>query len=262
MSLESPRLMIVVPTLGERLQFLSEALASCDPLTSRGIARVVVIVPLGAQDARELARSSGASVVDDLGTGMADAINSALATRAGEDYYVWIGDDDRLVAENVGALINALDQQPSVVLGYGRCRYINTRGLAIGTTRPGLLAQFFLSWGPNLIPHPGTIIRLDGLARIGGFTLGLSFALDLDAFLRLRKVGRFMAFPLVTAEFRWHPDSLTVSRRHASSVEAMAVKRSHLPTWARPLSPLWHWPVAWASMIASEIVSARAQRLP
>jgi hypothetical protein len=42
----------------------------------------------------------------------------------------------------------------------------------------------------------------------------------------------------------------------------MAIKRSHLPTWVRPLSALWHWPVAWASMIASEMVSARARRLP
>jgi hypothetical protein len=81
-------------------------------------------------------------------------------------------------------------------------------------------------------------------------------------FLKLRGRGTFVSRPVVSAQFRWHPESLTVADRHASSVEAMAIKRSHLPTWVRPLSALWHWPVAWVSMIASEIVSARARRLP
>ena len=96
--------------------------------------------------------------------------------------------------------------------------------------------------------------------RAGGFTPGYSYALDLDLFLRLRKLGSFLPIPAVTARFRWHPDSLTVADRQASSREAMAIKKSYLPAWLRWASPLWHWPVAWASALAAQLLSARVKK--
>jgi hypothetical protein len=55
-----------------------------------------------------------------------------------------------------------------------------------------------------------------------------------------------------------HPDSLTVANRRASSLEAEAVKRSHLPGALRPVSYLWSYPVRWASALAAKRVNAAA----
>jgi GT2 family glycosyltransferase len=257
-----PKLLVVLPTLGTRLDLLAEALDSCVDVAQSVPLTVVVIVPKDASKARQLAKNAGARIIDDPGTGMSAAVNAGLASATSERYYVWVGDDDRLVARGIAGLVYELEKDDNAVVAHGQCHYITHSGSVIGTSGAGALARFLLPWGPNLIPHPGTIVRISALRSIGFFDPALNYALDLDVFLKLRGRGTFVSRPVVSAQFRWHPESLTVADRHASSVEAMAIKRSHLPTWVRPLSPLWHWPVAWASMIASEMVSARARRLP
>jgi hypothetical protein len=89
----------------------------------------------------------------------------------------------------------------------------------------------------------------------------LSYALDLDVFLKLRQHGRFLSVPVVASQFRWHADSLTVADRQASGAEAMVVKRRHLPPLLRPVSGLWNWPVAWAAQVAARLVGHRMKRL-
>lgn len=255
------KLLVVLPTLGERLDLLGTALESCKPAGELVPLRVVVVAPKGATKARALATKAGASIVDDPGTGMAAAVNAGLRSAASESYYVWLGDDDRLVATGLSALVTELDSDETAVVAYGHCDYITSAGEIIGTSRAGRLAELLLSWGPNLIPHPGTVVRISALQRVGLFDETLGYALDLDVFLGLRSVGRFIHRPVVSAQFRWHPESLTVADRHASSTEAMRIKRKHLPVWARPFSGLWLWPVAWASALASALVNARARTL-
>jgi len=256
-----PKLLVVLPTLGTRLDLLAEALEACVEAGKSVPLTLTVIVPKGAAKARALARKAGARIIDDPGTGMATAVNAGLACATSERYYVWVGGDDLLVASGISALVDELEKDDIAVVAHWQCDYITHSGSVIGTSGAGALARFVLPWGPNLIPHPGTIIRLSALRSIGFFDPALNYALDLDVFLKLRGMGTFVSRPVVSAQFRWHPESLTVADRRSSSREAMAIKRRHLPAWARPLSPLWHWPVAWASMIASEIVSARARRL-
>ena len=113
-----------------------------------------------------------------------------------------------------------------------------------------------LAW--DLIPHPGTMIRLDDLQAIGGFDESLKYTMDLDAFLKLRGHGRFIWTRRAVSAFRWHPDSLTVANRLNSSLESEAVKTRHLPAVLRPISPLWNYPVRWASSFAARRVSAQS----
>jgi GT2 family glycosyltransferase len=188
---------------------------------------------------------------------MAEAINAALKAGGDHPYYVWLGDDDFLVGEGISRAVAALEDDSLAVVAYGHCDYMDAEGNSLALNRAGKLARFLLPWGPNLIPHPGTVIRRDAIVRAGGFTPGYSYALDLDLFLRLRKLGSFLPIPAVTARFRWHPDSLTVADRQSSSREAMAIKKSYLPAWLRWVSPLWHWPVAWASAFVAERLNAR-----
>ena len=252
--------MVVLPTLGKRLMHLGLALESCSTLAQSICLTLCVVAPAAAIDARKLAADHGAQLVDDPGTGMADAVNAALMTRSSEKYYVWLGDDDILVPSGIARLLAALDADETAVVAHGRCEYIDTEGTTVAVNRAGKLAQFLLAWGPNLIPHPGTVVSMDALEKVGGFSSRLSYALDLDLFLKLRKVGGFVAVPAVASRFRWHPESLTVADRRASSREAMSVKARHLPGWLRWMSPLWHWPIAWLSALAAQRVDTLASR--
>ena len=257
----SSAVLVVLPTLGERLEFLETALRSCEELGQVVPTTVAMVVPINALEARALGAHYGVTVIDDPGSGMADAINAGLGARSSQDFYVWVGDDDELVAPGIAALVKALESTPSAVVAYGQCDYIDEAGSVIGRSSAGPLATALLSWGPNLIPHPGTIVRLDALAAVGGFDSGFSYALDLDVFLKLRELGDFISVPSVSARFRWHTASATVADRSASAREAIVVKNRYLPLWLRAVSWVWNYPVAWASQVGAWLVTFRANKL-
>lgn len=253
-------LLVVLPTLGERLDTLRQSLESVDSQRSQIALTLVVVAPPAASEARQLALTFGAMIIDDPKQGISSAINCGLSARTTEQYYAWVGDDDLFRPGGLARLKAMLDDDPRAVVAYGGCDYIDSEGRTVAVSNAGRLAMFLLSWGPDLIPNPSAMIRLDALERIGGFDPELRFAMDLDAFLKLRKQGQFRWTRTSVSAFRWHPDSLTVANRLSSSREAESVKRRHLPTWLRPLSGLWHYPIRWASMVAANRVNSRARK--
>ncbi|MEO7018200.1 MAG: glycosyltransferase [Leifsonia sp.] len=254
-----PEILVVLPTLGDRIGTLRETLDSVDAQRADVDLTLVVIAPPSAIEARALAAEHGALVVDDPKTGISAAINRGIAARDGESYYAWIGDDDMFRPGGLARLKHLLDNDEHAVLAYGGCEYIDPSGTVLATSNAGWLAKLLLAWGPDLIPHPGTMIRLDALDAVGGFDEELKYAMDLDAFLALRRHGRFLWTRVPVSAFRWHPDSLTVANRRASSLESESVKRRHLPAALRPLSPLWNHPIRWASAYAAGRVNAQAR---
>lgn len=254
-------ILVVLPTLGERLDFLAQTLDSVVAQRESVRLTLVVVSPPTATAARELALTYGAVLVDDPKAGISAAINRGIEARNGEQYYAWIGDDDLYLPGGLALLLNRLEADPDAVVAFGACEYIDPQGRVLWTSAAGRLATFVLPWGPDLIPNPSAMIRLDALEAIGGFDEHLKFALDLEAFLALRRHGRFLSTREAVAAFRWHPDSLTVSDRLGSSRESEMVKRRHLPAVLRPISRLWDVPVRWASSLAASRVTARARRV-
>jgi GT2 family glycosyltransferase len=257
----NPEVLVVLPTLGDRLVTLRETLQSVDAQRKDIDLTLVVVAPADATEARRLATTYGAVIVDDPREGISEAINRGIAVRTTETFYAWIGDDDLYRPHGLATVTDLLRQQPAAVVAFGGCDYIDSEGRAVATSNAGRLALFLLPWGPDLIPHPGAVIRLDALEAIGFFDRDLRFAMDLDAFLALRAHGTFVWTRQTVSAFRWHPDSLTVANRERSSAEAESVKRLHLPAALRPLSPLWHIPIRWASAAAARQLNARAKRL-
>ncbi len=253
--------LVVLPTLGDRLATLEETLESIDLQRGDVDLHLVVVMPDEATEARRLAERFGARVVVDPRQGISSAINAGIAAATDETYYAWMGDDDLFRPGALGTLRGLLEADPSAVVAYGACDYIDPYGRVIGTSKAGRAAQWLLAWGPNLIPHPGSLIRLQAMREVGLFEPSYRYAMDLDMFLRLRGTGRFVATRGVVSAFRWHPDSLTVANRRASSAESEAIKRKHLPALLRPLSPAWAVPVRWAAHLAAVQVSRRARRL-
>ena len=259
--MESPvaDILVVLPTLGDRLESLAETLASVDEQRSNVRLRLVVIAPESAVAARALARQHGATIVDDPGTGISEAINLGIDARAGEVFYAWIGDDDLFRPSGLATLQGLLDDDAGAVVAYGGCDYIDAQGNILGRSRAGKIAQIILPWGPDLIPHPGSMIRLDDLMAVNRFDISLKYAMDLDLFLRLRVRGRFVFTRNPVSAFRWHPDSLTVASRQKSSAESEAVKARYVRPWLQPVSFFWVLPVRWASSLAARSVSKRAR---
>lgn len=255
------RVLVVLPTLGDRIETLREAIASVELQRQDCSIGLVVVAPERAVEARAIASSAGATIVDDPGEGLAGAMNAGIGSASDEEFYVGLGDDDLLRPGGVKTLLALADGDPQAVVYYGACDYIDSEGRVIGVNRAGRAASMILAWGPNLVPHPGSLIRLLSLKAVGGFDVRRPYTMDLDAFLKLKRLGRFIATKEPVSAFRWHSDSLTVAGRGESAREALGVKRAHLPAWARPLSILWLRPVSWATENAGRLVNRRAAKI-
>ncbi|MEP6665643.1 MAG: glycosyltransferase [Nocardioidaceae bacterium] len=255
------KILVVLPTLGDRLSTLEETLESIDEQRAQVNLQLVVILPASATEARKLAASQGACLVDDPRKGISHAINLGVETATDEQYYAWIGDDDLFRVGGLHTLRTLMEESPANVVAFGGCDYIDPAGRTIVTNRAGKSAQWLQPWGPNLIPHPGSIIRIADMREVGLFDTDLKYAMDLDMFLKLRHRGTFVATKSVVAAFRWHPESVTVGNRRASSRESEQIKLRYLPTGLRPVSPLWSVPVRIAAAYAARSISKRAASL-
>lgn len=252
----SSRVLVVLPTLGDRVKQLESALESVDRQRSDVQLTLVVVVPSSARKARSLARKYGATVVDDPSNGMSAAINAGIAARSDEEFYIWLGDDDLYRPGGLRSLVQALDAHPRAAVAYGACDYVDNDDV-LWTSRAGVWARRMVGLGPNLIPHPAALIRLDAIDAVGAYDESLEMVMDLDLFLRLKRVGELVSVPLVVSAFGWHPNSLTVNNRRKSADEARMVKRRYLSRWALVFEPLWEYPVQWASALAARRLSRR-----
>ena len=258
MRMPAPEILVVLPTLGDRLDTLRESIESVNAQRSTTSLTLAVVAPRRATEARAMAASLGALVVDDPAEGISAAINQGLAARTTEQYYAWVGDDDLF--------------RPR---GLARCRTFWTRARSRARVRrvrlhrcggphdhreqrrPPCDLPAAVGSGPDPPSrHHGAPGRSRGDRRVRP---SLKYAMDLDAFLKLRAHGRFAWTRASVSAFRWHADSLTVANRRPSSLESESVKRRHLPRALRPVSALWTYPIRWASAVAASGVNARAR---
>jgi len=261
----SPRIRLVVPTLGERSTYLAETLRS---IHNQGVpCDLVIVSPDSAPEARAQAADAGARWVSDPGS-LPGAINAGIGAvdplglpHSKIDYVTWLGDDDLLTPGSLTRTVEALDADPGAVLAFGECQYIDAAGHPLWISRAGPWATRVLSWGPQLIPQPGMLVRRTAWDAVGGLDEGLRFAFDFDLLLKLQSEGTFISIPHMVSRFRWHPASLTVSDRTTNLVESQEVKRRYLTPRQNRWKWVWERPVRIATRTAAREVERRARRI-
>ena len=253
-----PRVLIVVPTLGQRLDYLGKCLES---IASQGVDVEIALVAPVTPEITALAERFGASVTADPGS-LTKAINAGISARlAGHEFVNWLGDDDLLTPGSLKLTIAALDANSSAVVSYGACRYIDADDHELWVSKAGPWASRILSWGPDLIPQPGMLVRSDAWRTVGGVDESYRFAFDLELLLKLKRLGTLIDVGEVVSCFRWHADSLTVGDRTTNIAESERAKRASLGPVARKLCWTWEGPVRVATRFAANEVSRRARKL-
>ncbi len=254
-----PQVLIVLPTLGKRISFLRQTLESISRQQT-GLYDLVFIYPLNNNEVSKLAKQYGAASVADPG-GLSAAINAGIATAKPHHKYIsWIGDDDLLTESSLTLAVQALNKNPHAPVAFGNCEYINDNNKILFVSKAGRIAPWLMTWGPNLLPCPGSLFRKSSLLSVGGFDESNKYSMDLDMFLRLKKLGKFIYINQILAAFRWHPDSLSVASRDAATKEAEIVKTRYINPILRPFSPLWYYPVRIFSKFAAQRLNKKASR--
>ncbi|HSW85283.1 MAG TPA: glycosyltransferase [Candidatus Saccharimonadales bacterium] len=253
------RVLVLMPTLGKRNDLLRQTLKSIagqKPIA----ADVVMVFPQKDTATQALSKEFGAMTVDDPGAGLSSAVNAALtAAKPWHEYITWLGDDDLLTSNSLVTSVKALDSNKNAVVAFGYCHYINLDGQVIFTSRAGRFAPWLMTWGPDLVPMPGLLMRRKALDKVGKFDINNKWSMDLDILLRLRKTGKFINTKTTLACFRWHETSQTVSNRPKVLQESEIVKRKYLPKYSKVMSPLWERPVRIATNLAVNRVNKLAR---
>jgi GT2 family glycosyltransferase len=219
--------LVVVPTLGQRPDLLRGCLRS---LTGQSAApRVVVVAAHDVEVVKQCASGLDVEVLEQRSSGLSEAINEGWQ-RAGStaDAWTWLGDDDQLLPGATARTAAVLAARPDAVMVYGRCRYVDEAGRLLWTARPGRLAAAIAAYGPNLVPQPGSLLRASAVRSAGGLDASLRYAMDIDLFLRLKRLGRLVYVPYELALFRWHATSTTVANQDASQRELRMVQDRQL----------------------------------
>ena len=250
--------LLVVPTLGRRPEFLRQTLESI--WAQEVPADIVMVAPMEAAGIRETAAEFHARLLPDPG-GLPQAINLGVREGlAGHRFVNWLNDDDLLEPGSLAATTSALAARPSAVVAYGACRYIDADGRELWLSKAGRWAPRILGWGPDLIPQPGMLVRADAWMSVNGLDTSYRLAFDLDLLLRLRARGPLIDCGAVVSSFRWHGDSLTVDDRSTNIAESERAKRAALSPRARSMAWLWEGPVRAATRLAANEVQRRAGR--
>lgn len=253
------RVLLVVATLGQRPEYLTETLTS---IRFQGApADIVIVAPVSAPGIEETARQFGARLIPDPGS-LTKAINLGINSRLPQHEYVnWLNDDDLLTPGSLTLTTKLLDSHPRATVVYGACQYIDSAGRDLWVSKAGPWAERILTFGPDLIPQPGMLIRAHAWGEVGGLNETYELAFDLDLLLRLRRVGPFVHTSDIVSAFRWHADSLTVDDRAKNIAESERAKRDSLSPTAKKLAWIWEPPIRFLTHRAAHEVQRRARRL-
>jgi GT2 family glycosyltransferase len=249
-----PAVGVVVPTIGERPQYLETTLKS---IREAGECFIVLVGRKGF-DASSYQKAGLVDLyIDEVEASVPNKINQGFrALPENIEYITWIGDDDLLSTGAVGVAVQALEKPEKPVLVYGHCQYIDSDGNDVLVKRSGSWAVPLLRFGPQLIPQPSAFFRRDAFEKVGGLLDKFQFAFDFDLFLKLTNLGKAVFIDQILSSHRWHATSLTYSRRWESVTEASKVRVSNMTAILRPVSFLWEYPVRAVTYLAGAILSS------
>ena len=221
---------LVVPTMGNRIDWLGRCLESIE--NQRVSVELVVVAADDSPSVSEVCSQYNCKLLFQPAHGLSAAVNfgwSHLIDSCG--LLGWLGDDDYLLPGSLSAVVAAFEQNPSVAGVYGNVRYVSASDESLFTARPGRLGAAYSRVGKDLIPQPGSMLSKDFLAQSGFLDEGLSYAMDLDVFLRAMHFGGLAYVDRTLACFRLHETSIT--GLNTDSEESNRVRERYLSAGLR-----------------------------
>jgi GT2 family glycosyltransferase len=224
---------IVIPTLGRRVDMLLDCLASVMAQTLP--VRTTVLAGDNVAAIREqCADRPRVTVVAQVEPGLSRGINEAwLHDGWSSEYTGWLGDDDAIPPTSVERAVARLARNPSASMVHGTCLVIDGAGHPVRVARNGRAAAALVGYGRNLIAQPGSLFRTAAVRKVGGLDESLALAMDVDLYLRLKRVGPILSTREQLGVFREHVAGLSTAQRDAAEAEVRAARAALAPSATR-----------------------------
>jgi len=142
--------------------------------------------------------------------GQADAINKGFALATGE-ILAWLNSDDTYAPDALWTAGDFLTKHPAVGMVYSDCRIVDEDGAEISTWQSKEFSFAAELCFPNLIPQPTVFFRRTVMNEAGFLNTRLHYAFDYEFWLRIGLLFNIKRIRGISANFRSHSRSKTVS---------------------------------------------------
>ena len=247
---------ITVATLGQR-ESLKNTLKSISNQKIVGLEVKIVVPVLKIQEIDSLAKEielTNYEIIQDQNRGLSAAINQGFDAKGDFDFFCWINDDDELTEGSLFRSLKLIQSDLNVLAVFGNLGYIlNKKGKVI-THRVSKLSFRLTKIGPNVITQPGSLIRRTAINNETLLNENYKYAMDLDLWLRILKVGEIGIVNETQALMNWHDDSITVSNRKKASIEAFNIRYKNSGSlFIKLLVVLFYLPTRFLSSLLTKI---------
>jgi GT2 family glycosyltransferase len=229
-----PKVGIVIPSLGQHIDFLNRAVNSV--LEQQMNVHILLVFPKSSTDLVSYCAKNKLEYIFDTGIGFMSAYNLAIMhlEDLGIEIFGTIGDDDELLQSSISSMLPRFDD-PNVVATVGHCWYINADGKTIFHNKSRTWLLPYMHFLPDVLPAPGALYRLSAWKEVGGFDTRYKFASDYDFWLKIRGTGLVKRVEAPMSLFRWHSGGLTGKNRKAAREETKIIRRKHTKMLFWPL---------------------------
>jgi GT2 family glycosyltransferase len=230
------RFTIVSPVLNG-MPWLPEAMSSVAAQRRDGVVDLEHLVldggsSDGSREWLEAHPEPGRSLIFEKDGGQTAALRSGFDRATGE-LFGWLNSDDVLEPDALAIVQDVFATQPDVVMVSGVSLFIDSDGKVFGAMATPPVPTYAALVRTRLNPpQPSTFFRADAYRRVGGLDAGLNLAMDLDLWLKLAQVGRYVVLPdRVLARYRVHSRAKSERLATASAREDLKVRRRNGMRW-------------------------------
>jgi hypothetical protein len=227
MNESEPHIVSVIIPCYNHAHFLGEAIMSVLQQTYKDYE--ILVIDDGSPDATSevAARFPAVRYVRQTNQGLSAARNRGIREARGE-YLVFLDADDRLLPRALEIGVRDLQAHPQCAFVYGRCQYINDRGLPIATTyrAPVFKDHYLALLQSNYIWMPAQVMyRAAVFGTVGGFNPAISAAADYELYLKITRQFPVHNHHHIIAEYRQHIHNM--SRDHGLMLKTTLTALGH-----------------------------------
>lgn len=229
------RFTIVSPVLNG-MPWLPEAVTSVARQREAGVDLEHIVLDGGSTDGSrewlEAHSELGCQLVFEKDDGQTAALRSGFEKATGE-LFGWLNSDDALEPGALAAVHEIFAANPDAVMVSGACLFVDAGGKVFGAmaTPPRPMYEDLVRTRLNP-PQPSTFFRASAYRQVGGLDTSLNLAMDVDLWLKLARVGRYITLPdSVLARYRVHDRSKSERLAVASAREDLKVRRRNGMPW-------------------------------
>ncbi len=160
--------------------------------------------------------------------GQPDAINKGFA-RADGEILAWLNSDDLFLPGALEHIALLSRERPEAVAWVGRCYRIDEDDRITDTIAPrGLDEDTLADWGyEGFFYQPSCFFTAEGWRKTGPMDLRLEYGFDVDLWIKLAKIGPFVATDEVLSAALFHPMAKSGQGRMGQHVDTNALQVYH-----------------------------------